>query len=108
MVETEDGLVDDGTAETEVKFRLPRGSDPGPEGVPKDIPIVTGAVGAEATPTRAPKRNGPHMNCPPHQSRDQAGRCREPGHSRQPTSSHSTGRHIQHWVGRCRVPGHSW
>ena len=79
MVETEDGLVDDGTAETEVKFRLPRGSDPGPEGVPKDIPIVTGAVGAEATPTRAPKRNGPHMNCPPHQSRDQAGSARKGG-----------------------------
>ena len=36
MEETEDG-----TAETEVNFRLPRGSDPGPEGVQKDIPIVT-------------------------------------------------------------------
>ena len=48
VVETEDGQVDDGTAETEVNFRLPRGSDPGPELIPKDIPIVPGAVGAEA------------------------------------------------------------
>ena len=32
-------LVDDGTAETEVNFRLPRGSDLGPDRVPKDIPI---------------------------------------------------------------------
>ena len=39
--------VDDGIAETEVNFRLPRGSDPGLDRVPKDIPIITGAVGAE-------------------------------------------------------------
>ena len=50
VVETEDGPVDDGTAETEVNLRLPRGSDPGPELVRKDIPIVPGAVGAEADP----------------------------------------------------------
>ena len=31
-----------------MNFRLPRGSDPGPELVPKDISVVTGAVGAEA------------------------------------------------------------
>ena len=37
--ETEDGQVDDGTAETEVNW-----SDPGPELVPKDIPIVPGAT----------------------------------------------------------------
>ena len=49
------------TTETEVNFRLPRGSDPGLDRVPKDIPIVTGAVGAEAVmpdlgQTRAPER----------------------------------------------------
>ena len=48
VVETEDCQVDNGTAETEVNFRLPRGSDPGLELVPKDIPIVPGAVVAEA------------------------------------------------------------
>ena len=42
------GARDLGTAETEVNFRLPRASDPGPDLVPKDIPIVPGAVGAEA------------------------------------------------------------
>ena len=40
VVETEVGLVDDETAETEVEFRLTRGSD----GVPEDRPIITGAV----------------------------------------------------------------
>ena len=45
MVEAEDGPVDDGA---EVNFRLPRGSDPGSEGVQKDIPIVTGAVSVDA------------------------------------------------------------
>ena len=44
--EQSDGV--DGTAQTEVNFRLPHGSDPGPDWVPKDIPIVTGAVGMEA------------------------------------------------------------
>ena len=47
VVETEVGPVDDETAETEVDFRLSRGSDPGPDQMPKDTPIVTG-VGAEA------------------------------------------------------------
>ena len=72
-----------------MNFRLPHGSDPGPEGVQKDIPIITGAVGAESDtpdpgqprrlgPLAGPNRNGPRMNCPPHQPRDQAGRCREP------------------------------
>ena len=57
MVGTGDGPVDDGTAETEVNFRLPRGSDPGPDRVPKHIPIVTGAVGAETvTPDPAQTR----------------------------------------------------
>ena len=46
-VETEVGPVDDETAETEVNFRLPRESDPGPDQRPKDMPIVMGAVGAE-------------------------------------------------------------
>ena len=48
VVETADGPVDDRTADTEMNFRLPRGSDPGQDRVPKDIPIVTGAIGAEA------------------------------------------------------------
>ena len=48
MVETEVVLVDDETAEIEVEFRLPRGSDPGTDRMPKDIPVVTGAVGTEA------------------------------------------------------------
>ena len=62
MVETEDGPVDDGTAETEVNFRLPCGSDPGPEGVQKDIPIVTGAVGVEAdTPDPGQPRRLGHL-----------------------------------------------
>ena len=61
VVETEDGPVDDGTAETEANIRLPRGSDPGPELVPKDILIVTGDVHAEAdTPDpRQPRQLGP-------------------------------------------------
>ena len=36
-----------------MEFRLPRGSDPGPDQMPKDIPVVKGAVGAEAD-TRDP------------------------------------------------------
>ena len=48
VVVTGDGPVDDGTAETEVNFRLPRGSYPGPDRVPMDMPIAMGAVGAEA------------------------------------------------------------
>ena len=67
VVETEDGMVDDGTVETEVNFRLPRGSDPGPEGVPKYIPFVTGAVGAEAdTPDLGQPlrlRNNSRLSC---------------------------------------------
>ena len=61
MVETEDGQVHDGTAETEVNFRLPCGSDPRPELVLKDIPIVPGAVGVEADTTDPgqPRRLGP-------------------------------------------------
>ena len=48
MVEAEVGPVDYETMETEVDFRPPRGSDPGPDQMPKDMPIVTGAIGAEA------------------------------------------------------------
>ena len=47
VVGTEVVLVDDETAETEVEFCQPRGSDPGPDRMPEDIPVVTGAVGAE-------------------------------------------------------------
>ena len=74
MVETEDGPVDDGTAETEVNFRLPRVSDPGPDLVPKDIPIVTGAVGAEAdTPDPGqPRRRGPLGGAKPKRPTDPA------------------------------------
>ena len=42
VVETEDGPVEDETAETEVNFRMLRGSDPGPDQMQKDIPVVTG------------------------------------------------------------------
>ena len=48
VVETEEGPVDDGTAATEMNLHMPRGSGLGSELVPKNIPIVTGAVGAEA------------------------------------------------------------
>ena len=47
VVETEVDPVDDETAETDVNFRPPRGSDLGPDQMPKDIPIITVAVGAE-------------------------------------------------------------
>ena len=33
--------------ETEVELRLPRGTDPGPDEIPKDVPIIMGAAGAE-------------------------------------------------------------
>ena len=86
VVETEDGPVDVATAETEVNFRLPRWSDPGPELIPNDIPIVTGAVGAEANtpdlgqprrlgPLCGPNRNGTN-NYRPSELRDQAGYSR--------------------------------
>ena len=47
LVGTEVVPVDDETAETEVEFRQPCGSEPGPDQMPKDIPVVTGAIGAE-------------------------------------------------------------
>ena len=50
MVETEVVPVDD---ETEVEFCLPRGADPRPDQIPKDVLVVTGAAGAEAN-TRKP------------------------------------------------------
>ena len=57
VVETENGQVDDVTAETEVNFRRPLGFDLGLELVPKDIPIIPGAVGAEAdTPDSGQQR----------------------------------------------------
>ena len=67
MVETEVGLVDDGAVETEVHLRLPRGSDPGPEGMQKDIPIIKGAV-CDTPDTGQPRRfrpwAGPNRNGP--------------------------------------------
>ena len=48
VVETAVDPVDDGTAETEVNFRLPRGSDSGQDRVLKDVPIIMGAIGVEA------------------------------------------------------------
>ena len=48
MVETEDGQANDETAQTVVSGRLASGSDPQPELVQKDIPIIPGVVGAEA------------------------------------------------------------
>ena len=53
--------VDDETAETEVEFRWPRGSEPGLDRMLKDKPVVTGAVGAD-TDMRGPghtRRLGP-------------------------------------------------
>ena len=44
VVETEVGPVDDETAETEVDFRPPRGTN----WMLDDRPIITGAIGAEA------------------------------------------------------------
>ena len=49
VVETEFGPVDDEIVETEVDFRLPRESDLGLDQRPKDMPIVTGPIGAEDT-----------------------------------------------------------
>ena len=74
MAKTKVGPVDDGTAETEVNVRLVRGSDLGPEGAQKDIPIVTGVFGDTPNPGRprrlgpwaGPNRNGPRMSFPPH------------------------------------------
>ena len=47
LVGTEVVPVDEETAETEVEFRRPRGSEPGPDRMPKDIPVVTRAAGVE-------------------------------------------------------------
>ena len=48
---TEVDPVDDETTQTEVEFRQPHGSEP--DRMPKYIPVVMGAVGAEAD-TRKP------------------------------------------------------
>ena len=48
LVGTEVVPVDDETAKTEVEFRRPRGSDPGQDRMPNNIPVVTGSIGAEA------------------------------------------------------------
>ena len=45
---TKDGRFDDETVELEVFIRLPRGSDPAPELVPRATPMDPGAVSAEA------------------------------------------------------------
>ena len=44
VVEAEDGEPDNETVETEGNGRLARGSDPGPELVQRDIPIIPGVV----------------------------------------------------------------
>ena len=46
--EQSDGEIGTAGTEGEVEFRLPRGTGPGLDGIPKDVPIVTGAAGAEA------------------------------------------------------------
>ena len=53
LVETKVVPVDNESAETEVEFCRPRGSEPGPDRMPKDIPVVTGTIRAEAD-TRNP------------------------------------------------------
>ena len=68
MVGTEVVQVD---VETEVEFRQPRGSDPGLDRMPEDIPAITGAVGAEAD-TRGPgqtRRLGPLSGAKPKRPR---------------------------------------
>ena len=72
MVETEVVPVDDETTETEVEFRRPRGSDPGPDWMPKYIPVITGAVGAEADthdPGQTRRRLGPLSGAKPKRPR---------------------------------------
>ena len=61
MVETEGVPVDDETAETEMEFHLPRGSDPGPDRMPKKIPVITPDPGQQ-------HRLGPLSGAKPFQS----------------------------------------
>ena len=64
MWETEVVPVDD---ETEVEFRLPCGADPRLDQIPEDVPVVTGAAGAEAD-KRDPaqtRRSGPQSRAKP-------------------------------------------
>ena len=67
VVETEVGPVNEETAETEVDFRLPRGADMETNQLPKDIPIVPGAVGPEVfTPDPGQQRRlGPLSGAKP-------------------------------------------
>ena len=61
VAETEDGQVDGETVEAEVNFCLPHGSDPRPELMPKDIPIVPGAVGVAVPYQVCPSRGQTEM-----------------------------------------------
>ena len=82
MVETEVGLIDDETAETEVDFRPPRGTNQ----MPDDRPIITRAIGAEAG-KRDPgqtKRFRPLGKAKPKRPRFELAIPRTPGSRRMP------------------------
>ena len=123
VVETEVGPVDDETAETEVDFHLPRGSDTGPDQMPKDMPIVTGAVRAEAD-TRDPGQtcrlrplSGAKLKRPRYElpiQRTSGPRRLPPGAGTQPVKPVTDRSHskcqpqgIRDRADSCRVPGHS-
>ena len=94
LVITEDGRFDDEPAE--VIIRLPRGSDPAPELVPRTAPMDTGTVSMDADtpdpgqhrrfgPLSGANRNSPCMKCRPCQPRGIAGLRPGQGHSRYTT-----------------------
>ena len=86
LVGTEVVPVVDETAETEGEFR---GSDPGPDRMPKDIPVVMGAVGAEAD-TSDPgqtRRLGPLSVAKPKRPRFELPIQQTPGSHRPPTNA---------------------
>ena len=86
LVETEVVPVDDETTETEVEFRQPRATDPVLDQMPKDIPVVTGAVGAEAD-TSDPgqtRRLGPLSGAKPKRPRFELPIQQTPGSRRPP------------------------
>ena len=83
---TKDDRFDDETVEPEVIIRLPRGSDPVPELVPRATPRHPGAVCAEAdTPDpRQHRRVGPLNDAKPKQPMFETPTLLIPGHDRPP------------------------
>ena len=86
VVETEVGPVDDETAETEMDFRPPRGSDWMPgigqssrEPSERRRTSVIQDRHADSGPWAEPNQNDPGMSCQFRKLRDHAGCCREPG-----------------------------